>query len=167
MVKNLPAMQETWVQPLGWQDPLEKGMAEHSSILAWRISWTEEPGELKSMGSQSVGYHWATNTFTLHIQVNHWLREGHHRWVFYFTNVGSNFFSWGERASGIASYWPHVVVLSMSHAYSLQNWWLLQLSSFYLIWFKQVWKYPIFLLNFCLGFIFQSSWIFLKFFKTK
>ena len=50
MVKNLPAVRETWVQSLGWEDPLEKGMATHSSILAWRIPWTEEPGELQSMG---------------------------------------------------------------------------------------------------------------------
>ena len=49
MVKNLPAMQETWVQPLGWEDPLEKGMATHSSILAWRIPWTEKLGGLQSM----------------------------------------------------------------------------------------------------------------------
>ena len=55
-VKNLPAMQETQVQPLGWEDPLEKGMAIHSSILAWRIPWTEEPGGLESMGSQKVGH---------------------------------------------------------------------------------------------------------------
>ena len=52
-VKNLPAMQETEVQSLGWEDPLEKGMAIHSSILAWRIPWTEEPGGLQSMRSQS------------------------------------------------------------------------------------------------------------------
>ena len=52
MVKNLPAMKETWVQPLDWEDPLEKGMATHSSILAWRIPWTEEPGRLQSMGPQ-------------------------------------------------------------------------------------------------------------------
>ena len=51
MVKNLPAMQETWVRPLGWEDPMEKGMATHSSILAWKMSWTEEPGRLQSMGS--------------------------------------------------------------------------------------------------------------------
>ena len=55
MVKNLPAIQETWVQSLGWEDPLEKEMATHSSILAWRISWTEEPGELQSMGLDRVG----------------------------------------------------------------------------------------------------------------
>ena len=53
-VKNLPAMQETQVQSLGQEDPLEKGMATHSSILAWRISWTEELGQLQSMGSQGV-----------------------------------------------------------------------------------------------------------------
>ena len=52
-VKNLPAMQKTWVLFLGWEDPLEEGMATHSSILAWRIPWTEEPGRLQSMRSQS------------------------------------------------------------------------------------------------------------------
>ena len=51
MVKNLPTMQETWIQSLGWEDPLEEEMATHSSILAWRILWTEEPGRLQSMGS--------------------------------------------------------------------------------------------------------------------
>jgi len=54
MVKNPPAVQETWVQSLGWEDPLEKGTATHSSILAWRIPWTEEPGRLQSIGSQRV-----------------------------------------------------------------------------------------------------------------
>jgi len=56
MVKNLPAMRETWVQSLGWEDPLEEGTATHSCILAWRIPWTKEPGQLKSMGSQRVGH---------------------------------------------------------------------------------------------------------------
>ena len=54
LVKNLPAVQETRVRSLGWEDPLEKEMATHSSILAWKISWTEEPGGLQSMGSQRV-----------------------------------------------------------------------------------------------------------------
>ena len=54
MIKNLPAMQETQVQSLGWEDPLEKGMATHSSILAWRIPWTEEPGGLQSMGRKEL-----------------------------------------------------------------------------------------------------------------
>ena len=57
MVKNLPAMQEIWVQSLGREDPLEKKMATHSSSLSWRILWTpEEPGRLQSMGSQRVGH---------------------------------------------------------------------------------------------------------------
>ena len=55
MIKNLPAMWETWVRPLSWEDPLEKRMAAHSSILAWKIAWTEEPGELQSTGSQRLG----------------------------------------------------------------------------------------------------------------
>ena len=54
MVKNPPAMQETRVQSLGWEDLLEEGMASHSSILAWRISWREEPGRLQAMGPQRV-----------------------------------------------------------------------------------------------------------------
>ena len=54
-VKHLPTMRETWVRSLGGEDPLEKEMAMHSSILAWKISWTEEPGGLQSMGSQRVG----------------------------------------------------------------------------------------------------------------
>ena len=56
MVKNLPAMQETWVWSLGWEDPLEKGTATHSSILAWRTPWREEPGRLQSMGLHRVGH---------------------------------------------------------------------------------------------------------------
>ena len=54
MVKNSPAVMETWIQFLGWEDPLEEGMAIQSSILACRIPWTEEPGRLQSMGSQSL-----------------------------------------------------------------------------------------------------------------
>ena len=61
-VKNPPAMWEAWVWSLGWEDPLEKGMATHSSILAWRIPWREEPGGLQSMGSQRVGHNWTTFT---------------------------------------------------------------------------------------------------------
>ena len=56
MVKNLPATQETRVQSLGWEDPLEKEMATHSSIPAWRILWTEETGGLQSMGLQKAGH---------------------------------------------------------------------------------------------------------------
>ena len=56
MVKNPPVMWETWVQSLGWEDPLKKEMATHSGILAWRIPWTEEPGGLQSLGLQRVGH---------------------------------------------------------------------------------------------------------------
>ena len=56
MVKHLPTMQDTWLQPLDWEDLLEKEMATHSSILAWKIPWTEEPGRLESLGSQRVGH---------------------------------------------------------------------------------------------------------------
>ena len=56
ILKHLPAVRETWVQSLGWKDTLEKEMATHSSILAWKIPWTEEPSRLQSMGSQRVGH---------------------------------------------------------------------------------------------------------------
>ena len=62
MVKNPPAMEEIWVPSLGQEDSLEKGMETHSSIVVWRIPWTEEPGGLQSMGSQRVGHKWVTNT---------------------------------------------------------------------------------------------------------
>ena len=62
IVKNPPAMQETGVRSLGWEDPLEKEMATHSGILVWRIPRTEGPGGLQSMGSQRVGYDLANNT---------------------------------------------------------------------------------------------------------
>ena len=64
-VKNLPVMQKTRVQSLGQEGPLENGMATHSSILAWRISWTEEPGRLQSTESHRVRHNWTTNTFSL------------------------------------------------------------------------------------------------------
>ena len=54
MIKNLPAVRETWIQSLSWEDPLDEGMATHSSVLAWRIPWTEEPGGLQSMGSKRI-----------------------------------------------------------------------------------------------------------------
>ena len=63
MVKNLPAMQETLVQSLGWEDPLEEGMAAYSSILAWRTPWTEEPGGLQSVGLQRIR-HYRENVHT-------------------------------------------------------------------------------------------------------
>ena len=81
MVKRLPAMQETWVRSLCWEDLLEKEMATHSSILAWRILWMEEHGRLQSMGSQRVGHDWASSlSLSLFIDymphkviIKHWL----------------------------------------------------------------------------------------------
>ena len=70
-VKSPPAMQENWVQSLGWDDPLEKGMATSSSILAWSIPWTEEPGGLQYMGSERVGQ---TERLTLSKVSNHFLK---------------------------------------------------------------------------------------------
>ena len=67
MVQNLPAMQETRVQSLGQEGPLEEGMAAHSRILVWRIPRTEEPGGLQSMGLQGVGRDWASTTFSFHL----------------------------------------------------------------------------------------------------
>ena len=64
MVKNLRTMQDTQVRSLGWEDPPEKEIATHSSILVWRILWTEEPGGLQSVGSQRVRHNQATNTHT-------------------------------------------------------------------------------------------------------
>ena len=64
IIKNLPAVQETWLQSPGLEDPLEKGMTTHSSILAWRIPWREESGGLHSMGSQRFRHNWVTNTFS-------------------------------------------------------------------------------------------------------
>ena len=66
MVKRLPGMQETWVRFLGQEDPLEKEMAIHSSTLAWKIPWTEEPDRLQSMGSQRVRHNWATSLHFTH-----------------------------------------------------------------------------------------------------
>ena len=66
MVKNLPIMQETQVRSLDQEDPLEKGMTTHSSILSWKIPWTEEPGRLQCMGLQRIGRNCATHPFAFH-----------------------------------------------------------------------------------------------------
>ena len=79
MVKNLLAIQETRVWSLSQKDPLEKGMATHSSILAWRIPWTEEPGELQSTGWQRVRHDWQTNTFFFLDSVKIWVACLHHQ----------------------------------------------------------------------------------------
>ena len=81
LVKTLPTMQETPVWFLGWEDPLKEGMATHSNILAWRISWTEEPGRLQSMGSQRVGHNWVSFTFTYEKATETWSKLRSKQWT--------------------------------------------------------------------------------------
>ena len=86
MIKNLAPMLETWVRCLGQEDPLEKGMSSHSSILACRIPWTEETGRLPSMGFQRIRQDWATNTFTFHFHMywqifDHLFNHGCESWI--------------------------------------------------------------------------------------
>ena len=80
MVKNLPAVWETQVQFLGWKKPMEKGMATHSSILAWRIPQTEEPDGLQTMGLQRGRQDWATNTPNTHTHTKHRSSCNDNRW---------------------------------------------------------------------------------------
>ena len=87
MVKHVPTMRETWVRSLGQEDPLEKEMATHSSILAWKIPWTEDPDRLQSMGSQRVRHDWETSlTHSLIITYNYKIQPVHSKgdqsWVF-------------------------------------------------------------------------------------
>ena len=76
LVKKLPAVQETWVWSLSWEDPLEKGKATHSSILAWRIPWT-----IQSMGLQRIGHNWVTITFTFMYKKN--FSRSYFKWIFF------------------------------------------------------------------------------------
>ena len=96
LVKNLPAMQETRVQSLGWEDPLEKEMATHSNILAWRITWMGEPGRLQSMGSKRVGHDWATFTFTLISQMLLFWGTGQGTLLSVFMTVFDSLLSWED-----------------------------------------------------------------------
>ena len=91
-VKCLPAMQETWVQSLGWGDPLEKEIATLSSTLAWKIPWMEKPGRLQSMGSQTVGHDWAASlslsecdTWTEISKISRISPRRKRRWTYYKT----------------------------------------------------------------------------------
>ena len=93
-VKRMPTIQETWVQSLGWEDLLEKEMATHSSILAWKIPWTEEPARLQSMGSQRVGHDWATSLF------------------YFFNNILVWFCYWGD-GGFIGCLWEYYFLFSL------------------------------------------------------
>ena len=94
MVKHLPATWETRVQSLGWEDPLEKEMATHSSTLAWKIPWTEEPGRSQSMGSQRVGHDWATLLLTS-IEDGTWRKKRLPTPVFWPGEFHGLYSSWG------------------------------------------------------------------------
>ena len=78
-VKNLPAVQKTWVRSPDREDPLENGVATHSSVLAWEIPWTEKPGGLQAMGSPRIGHGWATNNLTLTLSTLVWNIESEFR----------------------------------------------------------------------------------------
>ena len=86
-------MQDTRVQSLGWEDPLEKWMATYSSILAWKISWTEDPGGLQSMGLQRVGHNWVTNTFQTYyplaqlIKINKQTKREHFNFIIKYSRI--------------------------------------------------------------------------------
>ena len=87
MVKHLPATWETWVRSLGWGDPLEKEMATQSSILAWKIPWTEDPSRLQSIRSKRVGHDWTTS-----LSLNHW-----YLWIWSCVEMISlQMFIWGD-----------------------------------------------------------------------
>ena len=111
MVKHLPTIQETWVWSLGWEDPLEDGMAAHSSILAWRIQWTEEPGGLQSTGSQRVRHDWVTNIHThvyksfstmfgKHLIIIFFLKQNGNKWKLYHDKGTFSIFFWDLDSTG-------------------------------------------------------------------
>ena len=74
LVKNPPAMRETWVRPLGWEDPLEKGKATHSSLLAWRIPWTEEPGGVRESDTTEATEHTGPRVENVHSSSTRWVQ---------------------------------------------------------------------------------------------
>ena len=97
-LKHLPAMWKTWVQSLGWEDPLEKEMTTHFSILDWRIPWMEEPGRLQSMGSQRIGHNWVTSLFLLFLVL--YLLHG----------INTHLFLWKGQILQITPHWTNTVV---------------------------------------------------------
>ena len=114
VVKNLPAVQETWVWSLGWEGLLEKGMATHFSIFAWRIPWTEEPGGLQSVGLQRVGLDWVTNTFTLYMEM---MLDKKQIWVIFLFE-----FKMGQKASETTHNISNAFGSGTANKYTVQ-WW--------------------------------------------
>ena len=107
MVKNLPAMWETWVRSLGWEKSLEKGMATHPSILAWRTSWTEEPGGLQSIGSHRSLFHLSS----LVAFTQTWQQFSFFRKVPTCDLLACNALTWAPHISLLLSFW----VMAQSH----------------------------------------------------
>ena len=104
VVKKLPVKNETQVWPLGWEDPLEKEMATHSSNLTWKISWMEEPGRLQPMASQRVGHEWATSLSLLKMELKYFVikyRKHIKNWELYNTFV--NYSAWQILSFGFFS----------------------------------------------------------------
>ena len=151
MVKNLPAMSETWVQSLGQEDPLEKGMATHSSVLTWRIPGTEEPGGQPSMGLHRVGHDWSDLAAAAA-----WIQWSSLPWAFSFLNTA---FHWPCSTSfhnfQIIEFWhfPPSIHCSTSHSLvfaPLQSWnWIFKITSNYQVQKRQsVFIYMMSLSNF-------------------
>ena len=116
-VKRLPTMWKTWVRSLGQEDPLKKEMVAHTSVLAWRIPWTEEPGGLQSMGSQRGGHDWATSLLSLSCK--------------YYNTVllcsdcfGFGHWSWGRSENRTGSYIPSMCPLSVVYLLNVRTSWL-------------------------------------------
>ena len=123
MVKNPPAMWETWVRSLGWEDSLQKGMATHSSIFAWRIPWTEEPGRLQFMGSQRVRHDWVTFTF-----IKEHLKLQTLGWIYIYK--GNEFNLWWKKrvisSTDVIHPFSHHLLLRPKHSqFHLRHLWLL------------------------------------------
>ena len=137
-LKHLPAMRDTWVWSLDWEDPLEKEMATHSSILAWRIPWTEEPDGLQPMGSQRVGHNWATS-----LSLSLWLCWSYLQHMGSFIAEHGLFSSCGtwaqEHWPGSYGMWDQEPWLSSCGTWTLYFWVILMshLSSFALQWYGE------------------------------
>ena len=97
---------ETWARSLGWEDPLEEEMATHSSILAWRIPWTREPGSLQSMGLQRVGHDWASGHFVSFTLIHHYPVYRYSFWPCFPTEVWFSFCFYGTLTEDIKRYFP-------------------------------------------------------------
>ena len=123
MVRQMEREQETWLRSLSWEDLLEEGMATHSRILAWRVSWTEEPGRLQSMGSQRVGQDWVTFTFKKNYScVKGGKKEIHMiNWILNIKNKFRKWFSTSLWILCVSSTWNYHSVSSLSRIHGISN----------------------------------------------